>query len=272
MFYMKKTKLFYLVFAFFLLSSSLQIYSTDDRCLHCNSDVHKSDLEICLKCGRLVKDCDYFHSVKRLTYEDIVNAPNYQSLIDVLFTIRDMYRSKNGSELSLDDIFQKANFEFEQKGIQLPKKGLKSLKDILKRREFNENYIHYYRQYNEPLSFSQTNEWIKFQEFARDITFSKTQKYPDKLRYGVLLVWCGSAVTLLSDGLLTPFGGMIIGIGLEWSMSGALDYEQEQEECQREQEEKAELKEKKKAEKKAKKEAKKEAKRLKKERKNLENN
>lgn len=117
-YFYKQLAIFRFIICFLFLTT--HIYSQNDFCDHCGSQAHMSNEEPCLRCGRLVKDCDFSHTIRSLTYEDIINAPNSPALIDILFQIKGMHKSLWGRELSLHEIFKKSDEFCNQTGIKLP--------------------------------------------------------------------------------------------------------------------------------------------------------
>ena len=97
----------FIIWLTIFLFTTAQIHS-GAICHHCEGPVHESKNERCLRCDRLLEDCDYHHNIiPQLSVEDIVNASDPNSLMDILIKLMDKYKVATGRSLTPREIFKK---------------------------------------------------------------------------------------------------------------------------------------------------------------------
>lgn len=243
-------------------------------CNHCNGPEHKSKDELCLQCNRTLNECTFKHDMeKKLSLEDIFNAPDSEALIEIFFIIKDMYKSTHNRVLPSHAIFSKAKEIIENNNIKLPDAFFAKIKKDINTREsyqtfsrssqrnivdecFEEQMIEMTTSSN----LAENNSKLFFQNFdaSSDYILARSQSleddipYPAQLKYGTVLVFCGAAVIFLSEGALIEYGGYITTLGVSFIASGIAQYDDKVAEQKRLKAEKIEKEQRKREEKAAK--------------------
>ncbi|MBA3815076.1 MAG: hypothetical protein H0X29_00855 [Parachlamydiaceae bacterium] len=159
--------------------------------------------------------------------------------MDILFKLKEKYKTLTGKNLDSHEIFKKGNEIFVEYRIFLPKDELKNLKDLVKKRENHEFYLsrcRAARENNGVSEYFQTKDQITLPNDLDEVSF------PLKLKCGVFLTWCGCAMTILSDGILAPAGKWVASTGAVMCIDGMIEYNDRLNEQTRHCEEKAKIK------------------------------
>lgn len=195
----------------------------DEMCNFCQGPAHLSKYEKCLRCGKMIMNCDYVHDMREINADDILNASSIDALTDILFILQEK------SSISFQAIFDKADKFYLDKGIHIPDNSLKEAKKMILTKGFNDNRAKH-----------DANDTFGYRYACKAQTIQEPE-CPYKLRYGFMLTWCGVALTCGSDGLLAGPGLFVMTIGASWTIEGTFEYEENKRQFEIEKAEKARL-------------------------------
>lgn len=140
-----------------------------------------------------------------------MNANSIETITEFLFILQ----KKNSVKFS--QIFDEADNFFAARGIIPPENLVEQLKNLISKQCLAERM----HQHDANDTFGR-----RFLFSSKTMNTESGPDYPYKLKYGILLTWCGFAMIGLSEGVLAAPGWWVVGIGATWTFEGTAEHQQ----------------------------------------------